>query len=193
MDRLDIINSMLAATGTLPVTADNTSHPAYVKASAKLADVQVNVGKLKMWYNTSVRKMNPNAEGEIILPSGTVNADPVNRHLNYVKRGMRLFNMDSHSYNIPAAVDLLLTQNLPLEYIPDSALIYIRAKARYEYYLDEDGSEPKLTKYEREVGMAWIELYREHLSNKDTNHFDGPNAGRSLRRNPSRNRLAPYE
>jgi hypothetical protein len=194
LTELDVINSMLAATGTLPVTATDTTHPSYVKARVKLDEVIGAVQKLQLWFNSASRTLTPNVENIIYLPADTLNADPYDRSKNYVKRGARLFDMDNNTYEITEAVVVKLTQNVPWEDISETAIYYIKDKARYEYYLDEDGTDPKLTKYETAMHQSWAELYREHLRNRDTNIFDGSSAIRYMKKGTGlTRRLPPYE
>lgn len=175
LSRLEIINSMLAASGTSPVTGANVSHPMYVKAANKLDETIASVLKLNLWFNTRLATLIPNIENEIVLPSNTINADPQDAALNYVKRGNRMYNMDTGSYEITETTVVQITQKLDLEEIPESALDYIKAKARYEFFIDEEGEEARATRYEKLMLEAWTLMYREHLRSKDTNYFNGPN------------------
>lgn len=194
LSRLDIINSMLAATGTQPLTGQDEQHPLYVKANTKLNEVSTSVQKLGMWFNTTVRDMNPGGDDQITLPSDTLRADPTDRSNNYTMRGSRLYDIGNHTFTIEDTVEVKLVRKLELRDLPQSALFYIKDKARYEFYLDEDGTEPKLSRYEKAMQVAWIELYREHLINRDTNYFDGNNAALFLKRGGGRrHRMPPYE
>lgn len=186
---LDMINDMLAASGTSPVTADDEQHPSYVKAWNKLRLVSNSVQNLGLWFNTNYVELLPNTAGEVLVPAGTLHVDPVDPNKNFVKRGNKLWNQDNNSFVIGGPVKVKLVRLLDFEEIPEPALQYILAKARYEFYMDEDGTEPKLGRYERNKDIEWATLYREHLRNRDTNYFNGPNAALSLRRGIGRRRL----
>ena len=193
LTELEILNSMLAASGTAPVTSPDSTHPTYIKAKAKLNEVMTSVQKLGLWFNTSVRTLSANAAGEVVLPGDCINCDSTDINRNYVKRGSRVFDMNNHSFTIGESVELKLVYRLPLEDIPESARDFIKDKAKYEFYLDEDGTEPKLSRYAQSAQISWIECYREHLRCRDTNYFKGNNAVRYMKRGRGGFRLAPYE
>ena len=81
---------------------------------------------------------------------------------------------------------------IPLEDMPLAAHEYIRAKAVYEFYLNEDGADPKLSNYRNERDIGWRSLNREHLRNRQANIFDNPaNTVTKLRRGISYGRWQP--
>lgn len=188
LTELNIINEMLAATGTAPVTASDTRHPSYVKASNKLDVVSGAVQNLGYWFNTTYATLNLSDDNEIFVPKGTLSVDAVKRKINVTKRGQRLYNLDTRNFEFEEAVKVKLVTQLDFEDMPDTVKQYIRQKARFEFYLDEDGTEPKLSNYRASVAEAWTLLYRENLRNKDTNYFDGPNAANDFERGRGRYR-----
>lgn len=183
LTELDIVNSMLAATGIKAVTAGNTDHPAYVKAKTKLDNIISDVLDLGYWFNTSVVTLQPNTDGEIVLPQGTISVDPVDRCNNFVQRGRRLYNADKRTYTFTEDVECTLVETLEIEEMPPTAVTYIKEYARFEFYLDEDGTDPKLSNYRNNKATAWTKLYREHIRRRQTNYFDGPNMANFLDRN----------
>lgn len=189
LTELNIINEMLAATGTTPVSASDTRHPSYVKASNKLAVVSAAVQNLGYWFNTTYPTLALGENGEITVPSGTLSVDATDRKINVSKRGTRLYNLSTRNFVFTKAVEVKLIQELDFVDMPDTVKQYMRDKARFEFYLDEDGTEPKLSNYRSAVNLSWGMLYREHLRNRDTNYFDGPNAANSMARGRSRSRL----
>lgn len=189
LTELDVINEMLAAVGMAPVTAQDTRHPSYTKASNKLKTISNKVQNLGLWFNTTYPTLRLNTSGEIVLPSGTLHCDPVNTKVNAAKRGARLFNLDAQSFVFTQEVKVKLVTQLELPDLPETAKQYIKDSARYEFYLDEDGTEPKLSNLRNAQQIAWTLFYREHLRNKDVNYFDGPNAANNLARGRSRLRL----
>tara|TARA_Y100000296_G_scaffold66371_1_gene78391 strand:+ start:17218 stop:17805 length:588 start_codon:yes stop_codon:yes gene_type:complete len=189
LTELDIINDMLAATGTAPLTTSDTRHPSYLKASNTLNRVSGAVQNLGLWFNTTHPELLPNTSGEVVVPNGTLSADPVDRTNDYSFRGARLFDLKRRTFNIGKPVTVKLVSKLAVPDMPNTALEYIRAKAKLEFYLDEDGTDPKLTRYTQFMQLAWTELYREHLRNRDTNYFDGPNMARYYSRGTGPTRL----
>lgn len=173
LTELDIINDMLASTGTAPLTSNDYRHPAYKKANQKLERVMLKVQAKGWWFNKSKRTFKINSDGEIILPSNTLHADPVRKSDNYIVRRGKLFQPDLRSFVFDGDVQVWFVENLSIDDMPPTAAEYIRAKAVYDYYLDAGGTEPKLSKYENAKMEAWVDFKDEHLKNADLNFFDG--------------------
>lgn len=170
--RLDIINEMIVSTGARPLTAEQNRHPLYMKAEQLLERVQASVQAVGLWFNTECREIEPQTNGEIIVPQDCIKADPADRHCNLTLRGSRMYDLETGTFEIGEAVRLRMLFDIPLEYMPLAAQEYIRTKCVYEFYLNEDGSDPKLSNYRNQRDRGWQALYREHIRNRQTNVFD---------------------
>ena len=181
--RIDLINEMIVSTGARPLTAEQSRHPLYMKAEQLLSRVRASVQSVGLWFNTECREIAPQSDGEIIVPQGCIKADPADRHYNLTLRGRRMYDLAKGTFEIGETVRLRMIFELSLEEMPLAAQEYIRAKAVYEFYLNEDGSDPKLGNYRNERDIGWQVLYREHLRNRQANIFDNPsNTVAQLRR-----------
>lgn len=178
LTELDIINDMLRSVSTEPLTAEDHQHPSYIKALPTLARVSMNVQSLGYWFNTTFPQLVPNEDGELIVPSGTLHADPVDTCKNYSLRDRRIYDMTNRTFVFTEPAYFKIVSTLDLPDMPYAAKEYIRAKCKYEYFLDEDGSEPKLSSYNTERGIAWTELHREHLKMRDENWYNSSAAQR---------------
>ena len=192
LSRLDIINEMIVSTGARPLTAEQSRHPLYMKAEQLLSRVQASVQSVGLWFNTECREIVPQSNGEIIVPQGCIKADPADRHYNLTLRGSRMYNLSEGTFEIGEKVRLRMIFEIPLDDMPLAAQEYIRSKAVYEFYLNEDGADPKLSNYRNERDIGWQSLYREHLRNRQANIFDNPaNTVTQLRRGISYGRWQP--
>lgn len=190
--RLDIINEMIVSTGARPLTAEQNRHPLYMKAEQLLDRVQASVQSVGLWFNTECRDIEPQSNGEVIVPQGCIKADPTDRHYNLTLRGSRMYDLTKGTYEIGTALSLKMIFELKLEEMPLAAQEYIRSKAVYSFYLNEDGADPKLGNYRNERDVGWQTLYREHLRNRQTNIYDNPsNAVTRLRRGTGYGRYKP--
>lgn len=178
LNELKIVNAVLRTIGTGGLTSSDTAHPDYAEALAVIDLVLTDAQKLGLWFNTSYPTLAPAATKEILLPSGTLHCDPLDTRLNYVKRGRKLFDNDKRTFlfDCPVAVKLVTELNLPE--LPESASAYVLHKARYDFYLDNDGDENKLRRLESARNEAWIGLWREHMKNRDVNRLDSPGVRR---------------
>lgn len=172
--RLDIINAMVVSTGARPLTAEQSSHPLYTKAENRLETVTTSTLSRGLWFNTECRVIAQQSDGTIVVPQDCIKADPTDRNFDLTLRGSRMYNLTTGTFEIGCDVELKMFFDLPLEYIPVEAKSYIQAKSVYEFYLDEDGADPKLSNYRNERDIAWTALYKEHLRNRQVNVFDNP-------------------
>lgn len=185
---LSVINAMLAATGTSPVTVQDTQHPAYIKALNKLTSVSVEVQGMGWWYNTATRTLVPDVTGVIILPANTLSADPVDRKLNYVVRKNRVYDLNGGTNIIGVPVELRIIEAVDIIDAPPTAQTYIRATAVHSFYVDQGGTEPKLSEYRSAAAKALVYMKAENLRAQDVNAFDSPSF-QAFRRHPGGNRL----
>lgn len=190
--RLDIINEMIVSTGARPLTAEQHRHPLYMKAEQLLDRVKASVQSLGLWFNTECREIAPQTDGTLIVPQGCIKADPADRHCNLTLRGTKMYDLSTGTFEIGETVRLKMIFELALEEMPLAAQEYIRAKAVYAFYLNEDGADPKLGNYRNERDTGWQALYREHIRNRQANIYDNSsNAVTQLRRGRSQGRWKP--
>jgi len=196
LTRLQIINIMLASTGVSALTDQDTQHPDYLVADAKLDEVINATLKLGFWFNTYFTTLTPEPSGEVLIPANTLSIDPVDRSVPLVQRGKTsLFNTSTRDRTYDQPVVVKVIEELAFDDLPPSALDYIRAKAKYSFYLDDEGMDPKLSNYRAEVNDAWSIMYRDNIRNLDVNYFDNPShGGNQLRKGvyPSRTGNTTY-
>lgn len=171
--RLAVINAMLASLGMSPLTAQDTQHPRYIQADAKLNEIDGDFQNRGWWFNRTVTTLTQDGGGEVPFASTLLHVDPVDRSKVYVMRDLKLYNLTDATFTIDADVECNVIYQLPFDELPPLAQVYMKDRARHDFYLDQDGSEPKLTRYARMAEAAWVKLRVEHLKNADVNFFDG--------------------
>ena len=171
--RLDLINSMLATTGTARLAAADVAHPNYVTADAILSEVIEEFSAKPLWFNTTYRTLSPNSDGKIVVPSNALTCDPADASKDFAIRGQYLFDNGNYTFYINEPVDCVIVAELPIEDMPPVVLQFVRAKARMMYYLDQDGSGNKLQMYSQTVEAKELELVTLNMKNTDTNFFAG--------------------
>lgn len=176
LTELDIVNSMLGTIGVGGLTSSDTQHPDYMTALQVLRIARIGTNKLGHWYNTTTPTLLRNEAGEITLPASVLHCDPVDRARRCEKRGLRLYDLDNRTYVFEADVRAKVITDLELDEMPETAKYYVMAAARYAFYFNEDGDGNKLQHLLSERSIAWAELYREHLRNRDISTLDGPAA-----------------
>lgn len=175
LTRLEAINECLSSVGIAPVSSIDSKHPAFLKASRKFnmvaKTVQSNGGK-GYWYNRSFVTLTPANDGTVVVPQYAIVCE-CEKYPQYIVRGNRLYDRSKRLFQIEFAEEYRLVEALPYEEIPDVAREAIWTRAKYEYYLDENGAEPKLSTYRNAASDAYYTLSAEHLRHEDLNYFDG--------------------
>ena len=171
--KLSVINSMLATIGMDALTADDTQHPSYRKALAVFDNINVEWQGKGWWFNTTTPTLTPTGAGELVYAIDTLHVDPILTDRNYVMRGLKLYDMDNETFVISQSTEVWMIKLKDFSDLPPVAAAYLRAMARQEFFLDEDGGEPKLGRYERAAALAWNFFQVEHLKNADVNMFKG--------------------
>jgi len=171
--RLDLINSMLATTGTARLAAADVTHPNYITADLILNDVIEEFSSKPLWFNTTYRTLSPNIDGKIVVPSNALTCDPADASKDYAIRGQYLFDNGNYTFDIGESVACVIVAELELTDMPPVALQFVRAKARLMYYVDQDGSGNKLQMYAQNVAEKELELITLNMKNTDANFFAG--------------------
>lgn len=173
LTRLDIINDMISSTGSRPLLAGQTRHPMYLKADTLLTRVVSTVLSLGLWFNTECRILKPQPDGKVMVPTNCIKAESLSGP-NVSLRGNCLWDLNTGAPwdDGPIAVRMLFDLNL--EDIDIVAKDYIRARATYEFYLGDNGADPKLSNYRNERDNAWVVLWRDHIRNRKTSVLDNP-------------------
>lgn len=169
---LDVINEALASTGLAPVGSMDSKHPAFLKAKGVLDRVTARVQNKAYWFNSAVRVLTPGDTGEIVVPSMAATVDVLDSRI-IVTRGTRLYNIRDRTYVIGEPVTCRIIERLVFNDTPYLAREFIAARTVFEYYMDEDGSEPKLSNYRNAAAVAYALLDAECIRHNEYNIFDG--------------------
>lgn len=173
LTQLQVINAMLASTGMTALTANDSNHPLYKKALAKMQEVDGEFQNIGWWFNTKVVTLAQNGSGEVPFASNAVHVDPVDTTKLYVMRELKLYDLENSTFIINEDVEVRIMYQLPFEELPPMAQTYLKDYARYLYYLDQEGNQPKLGEYKEAAQRSKALLDREHLKNADVNFFRG--------------------
>lgn len=173
--RLDIINSMLAVNGEAPVSSADSTDPSAIQARNTLARVDKRIQARGWWFNTETALvLQPNAQGEIVLPANTLSVDPLDATSSYVQRGARLYDRQNNTYTIGTSVTCNLVLQLDISELPETAASYIECSAVREHYENDDGDDNKAAKLKAREGEAFAYLRREDIAANDTNINNSP-------------------
>lgn len=168
--KLSTINEALSAVGLQRVTSLDSRYPAFVKALAVYERVSQEVQEKGWWFNRSSVVLSPNTNGQVLVPAKSVVVIPENSR--YVLRDRFLWDTETRTDILNTTVRAVLIEMLDFEDLPPSAATYIAKRTVYEHFLDEEGTEPKLTRYERAAMGAWASLKQDELKHAKPNRLD---------------------
>lgn len=175
MQKLDMINAMLAAVGENPVTDAESQHPSAIKARGTLSRISTVVQDKPWMFNTEVDiLLTPNAQNKIILPGNTLYFIPNADCSFIVERSKQLYDTLNHTYDFTSGVRGTLRLNLQPEECPEPVAQYISAYATWQHYMDDDGDGEKVNTLAQERERMRIDAVRYDLSLKKVNVNNRP-------------------
>ena len=178
---LDIINSVLAGVGESAVTSAESLHPSCVAAKAVLRRVDKAIQGRGWYFNTELAQiLQPNAAKEILVPEGTLSIQATDEGVDVVQRGRVLYDIQNKTTEFESAVSVRRIARVQFDYLPPQAAEYIRAKAVYEFFLEEDGEGTKTQALAQAVAEAYMYLKSEHIKWQKTNSLRSPRALRVM-------------
>ena len=172
LTKLQTINDALSAVGLAHVGSEDSQHPAFLKAKSALDYVLEIVQTDSWWFNRSWRVLTRNNAGEVVIPQYAAIVENTS-YPNYIVRGTKLYDRNTGSYVIDGDHEYRIVEVLPFELLPAPARNYVAALTKLKHFVDEDGTDPKLTVFGREVAMAEAKFKAEHLRHEDLNYFEG--------------------
>ncbi len=174
---LNLINAMISTTGTSPLGAADLNHPDYIDASLILEGIIEEINADAMWFNTEVRTLKAGTDGKIVVPQNALALEGVSRRDSYRIRGQHLWDYEKHTDVIGKDAKVKLLINVALEDMPPIARQWIRAAARYQYFVDKDGSQLKSTLLQKKAERVLVRMQAQNIRLMNVNFFDSRAAG----------------
>lgn len=165
---LDAINTLLAAIGSSPVTSTDTSKNADALMAKNHIERALKDIQAEQWYfNTEENyTLTPDSTGEIALPKNLISIDHIGqygRNSHLVPRGNKLYDRLNHTSKIPAPVTATITLMLGFDELPETAALYVVARAARKYQ-EEMLGDPSLRTWTKDDELqARGRLLDEHL------------------------------
>ena len=128
---LEAVNTMLNALGEAPVnTLVNMASVDAISALSILRSVNREVQAQGWHFNKEVEyPLVPNQNGELSLPTNTIELDAVVPTIDVVQRGSRVYDRVNHTYQFSNTLKVDITFLLGFEEIPEAARNYITLRS----------------------------------------------------------------
>jgi len=182
MTKLEALNEVLDGVGVRPVTEYESAHPDASPARRHLNQNNEEIQSVGWWCNREKDfSLPPDAiTKKILLPSNTLHVNPVNKLLNYVKRGKYLYDADGHTFEFDAPVVVHLTTQLDFEDLPIPLQRYIVRTATYTFSVSREGDQNKIKDQAQQALMARSLAYTTELKMMNYNAMSTRVAARLL-------------
>lgn len=189
---LDAVNHMLENLGEAPVLGLSGDLPLdALKARNKLRMVTRQTLNRGWFWNIETHKLDPEPDGRIPVPEGSLSVKPVNREgFSLSIRNGFLYRTQpmNNGFIFEAGVVVQITFNLAYDDLPEIAKTYVSRKASREFQVQELGNELLVNQNVEEEARAWADMVAEDLyhrpaslrNNPDLFHILGPHR-RNLR------------
>lgn len=173
-NELTIVNAMLSCIGDLPVEDLDTaaSDADVLKARARLKQLMIDEQTKGWWFNTETWEFTPDGTtGYVTLPSTTLR---IRNEEQYIKRGTQLYDVTAHTLVIDEdTIELDLVLLLDYDQLPYSFYKYIKDKARYAFFLEEDGDPQTVQLLGADLRISMMLVQDEDLQFRATNMLTG--------------------
>lgn len=184
MTELDAINRMLSWIGEIPVTTIS-SVDVSSRAQSVLAQYSKRIQSRGLTSNKRF-EVTYTADGSGFIDVGSaLRADPSDRSVNYVQRGVKLYDVENSTDVFPVGkeVSLDVVDYLAWDALPPVTQEYIVAKATPEFIMIEIGDRDLYASASDQARAAEIEFLRYELKVSDANMLQDEHtvAGAGLR------------
>lgn len=177
MTKLDVINSMLATIGQLPLSELDARHP-HVASGIRILDqksrsVQLNAGA-GWWFNIIVSfTLRQDIEGRVAVPADLIKFVPKDRARYAVVAGFLHDNVNDTDI-INDSVEVSAIRQLAFEDLPALAQDYISYSAIRTFQRDYAGDVQKVADIKQDEQSAWIQLRAQDIREKRANTQRNP-------------------
>lgn len=168
MDKLTVVNQMLATMGETGLTSLTDSH-AFLESALNCLDDQVRemLGR-RWWFNEEKITLTPNpTDNALYLPGDTL--EIICPKPTQVQRGNRVYNTDGGSYEWDSPMKITLYRLMDFEDLPETPAQHITAKAVLKFQTDFDGDTLKSQRLEQKVVETLAALTAQETRNRRAN------------------------
>lgn len=183
INRLSVVNDMLALLGELPINDLDAFHPVVPRALATLDNVNETTQGGNWWFNTEYPKLAPQVgSGFIMLSDDILSCDSVAQLPRVTKRGTRLYNLDDSTYVFTKDVKVVINRLIPFDDLSTLPRSFIRVAALMAFNSTIDGDSEKGRALAGEYERTYMTFNAEHIRHQKTNMFNRPGIQRTLNR-----------
>lgn len=167
MDKLDVINGMLASMGQASINSLTESNSFRDTGLKRLDLCQRRILSRGFWFNVEKRTLTPDQYGYIKVPMDLLELrNSKYAQVKYHRRGDKVYNHTEGTYIFTGDVTVEVVYNMDFDELPTLAADYIGAVAVQEFQTDYDGDETKMRRLNERKREAWIAFNSEDIRQK---------------------------
>ncbi|SPA50604.1 hypothetical protein [Cupriavidus taiwanensis] len=174
LSRLEAVNMMLSAVGESVILVEVEGAGDFANCSAILDAATKAVLAKDYDFNTEVRTLVPDANGNLLVGPEVLKIDPVDPYLKVVQRGTKLYNKADRTDVFTDSLDVNVTLYFPFEECPYHVQQRIVADATAKYQTSYVGSVAADNFLQRDRGEAIADSQASESDVDDYNMLDNP-------------------
>jgi hypothetical protein len=184
LTELDAINTMLEVIGEAPVSSINLALPDVATAKSILDGALRDVQTIGLnsntddYYELTPTGADPGPAGEFTIPTDpypVLRIDAFNPYRHVVKRGLKLWDKDNHTYIFTeTSLRVNIVWLLPFADLPTSTRVYITMKAAAQFHARVLGSEALSPYAEKDERTAYALFQAEELCTGQYSMLNSP-------------------
>lgn len=162
--QLTVVNACLASMGEEPINSLAETNAFVNSALFALENANVNEQSEGWWFNKEKIKLQPDVNGEYIVPSDVIDLDIESTPGWLTIRNGRLYNTDGGVvYTGTGPLDVNVIRLLPFEDVPFHGKRLIKASAVVLFQQSYDGDSTKIKEAETEYMLARQLAKSQHI------------------------------
>lgn len=182
---LEAVNFMLESIGELPVnTLDNPGVTEASIAHSNLIDVSRNFQARGWYFNTEQDyPLALNELYQVPVPTNTLKLDTMDRTLDVVQRGSKLYDKKNHTYTFTTAPLVEISFFLPFDELPQAVRHYVTVVAFRNFQRAVVGSDTINGLTQEEELKALAAVMEQEADTADHSIFHSYSTARPIMRN----------
>lgn len=170
MDKLEAVNICLSSMGEPTVSSINGAAVDAQMASDLIDETSTSVQSIGWHWNRQKITLTPNADNKFIdVPESYLRVDAVDKSIDVVLRGNRLFNVTNRSFEFDSPVEVEYIVRLNFTALPYPAAYYITMRAARLLQQRLLGNDMLYRFNVQDEQQAWAILIQDELEISDLN------------------------
>lgn len=163
MELLRAVNRIITRLGENPVDTVDVKHPTVSIALQHLTSVNTELQLPGWWFNTYEVELQPDIDGKVLVPKGTLSWTPKEKGTHLVRRSIVCSKTGEDKWDKPIKGRIQVEVDFPDT--PMSFAHWVVAEASVKAYLADYGIDDLVQIWMTDAAKAQQQVHVEHLQN----------------------------